>query len=376
MDELTKRTWAEISLKAIEHNYREMRSKLPAGCRFLALIKANAYGHGALPVAAMLEKAGCDYFAVACVDEAEELRSAGIRTPILILGYSPREYVARLAGESVTQAVSSLETARAYSDALSGTGLTLKIHIKLETGMGRTGFDVKRGDVSEVLELLKLPNLEVEGIFTHFAVSDEPSKEEYTRAQLSAFTSAVERIEAESGHTFKIKHCTNSGAMINYPRTYMDMVRPGVALYGMYPADERGDVELIPAMQLKSRVYAITEHPAGDCISYGCTYTAPRDVRLAVIPIGYADGLHRVLSNKAEFLLHGKRVRQVGRICMDMCMVDVTDLDGVNVGDTVTIFGKDGDAVLPVEELAKKADTINYEIVCDVSPRVSRVYVD
>lgn len=375
MDEFTKRTWAEISLKAIEHNYRELRSKLPEGCRFMALVKANAYGHGAIPIASMLESIGCDYFAVSCIDEAEELRGAGIAAPILILGYTPPEYAERLAKENITQAVSGLEAAAAYSEALSGTGRTLRVHLKLETGMGRTGFDVKRGDAAEVIEALKLPSLDAEGVFTHFAVSDEPSRDEYTQKQLAAFRAAVERIEAGSGHSFKIRHCTNSGAMINYPQTYMDMVRPGVALYGLYPAKERGGVELIPAMQLKSRVYAITEHPAGDSISYGCTFTAPRDMRLAVIPIGYADGLHRVLSNEVEFLIHGRRVKQVGRICMDMCMADVTDIPDVMVGDVVTVFGRDGDALLPVEEMAGKAGTINYEIICDVSPRVKRVYV-
>ncbi len=244
--------------------------------------------------------------------------------------------------------------------------------------MGRLGFDVKNRDVSNAVEAVQLPNLQPEGVFTHFAVSDEPSREgceAYTRRQFKAFMDATSEIERRANIKFDIRHCTNSGAMINYPETYLDMVRPGIALYGLYPAKEQGGIALRPAMSLRSRIAAVTDHAAGDSIGYGCTFTAKRPSRFAVIPVGYADGLHRALSNKLEFLIHGKRCPQVGRICMDMCMVDVTGAPDVKAGDVATIFGADGKETISVNELAEKAGTISYELLCAVSPRVPRVYV-
>ena len=378
MEDCKKRTWAEIDLSAIEDNVRSMKSKLPAGCRFLGVVKADAYGHGAVPVAKRLEKCGAGYLAVACIDEAEELRAADIRLPILILGATAADYAVRLSELDVTQAVSSLQMARAFSEKLAAAGKTLKVHLKLETGMGRTGFDVKRGDVSDAVAAVKLPGLDPEGVFTHFAVSDEPARggcDAYTQKQFQVFTDAIAAIERGAGMKFRIRHCTNSGAMINYPAFYLDMVRPGIDLYGLYPGAERGAVALRPAMALRSRIAAVTEHEAGDKISYGCTFTAQRRTRLAVVPIGYADGLFRALSGKLEVLIHGVRCKQVGRICMDMCMVDVTDVPDVREGDTATIFGTDGAETISVDELAEKAGTISYELLCAVSPRVPRVYL-
>ncbi len=378
MDDCKKRTWAEIDLSAIEDNVRSMKSKLPAGCRFLGVVKADAYGHGAVPVAKRLEQYGADYLAVACIDEAEELRAAGVRLPILIFGATAADYAVQLAELGVTQAVSSLEMARAFSEKLAAAGKTLRVHLKLETGMGRTGFDVKRGDVADAVEAVRLPGLDPEGVFTHFAVSDEPARagcDAYTQKQFQIFTDAIASIEREAGLKFRIRHCTNSGAMVNYPAFCLDMVRPGIDLYGLYPGAERGEVTLRPAMALRSRIAAVTEHEAGDAISYGCTFTAQRKIRLAVVPIGYADGLHRTLSGKIEVLIHGVRCRQVGRICMDMCMVDVTDVPDVREGDTATIFGTDGSESISVDELAEKAGTISYEMLCAVSPRVPRVYL-
>ena len=371
------RTWAEIDLSAIEENVRAMTAKLPDGCRFLGVVKADAYGHGAVPVAMRLEVCGCGYLAVACIDEAVELRKAGIKLPILILGMTAADCAKALVDLDVTQTVGDLATAKAYSKALDGTGKKLKVHIKLETGMGRLGFDVKNGDVSNAVEAVQLPGLLPEGVFTHFAVSDEPAREDcdaYTRKQFRAFLDAVSEIERRADMKFAIRHCTNSGAMINYPETYLDMVRPGIALYGLYPAKEHSGIALRPAMSLRSRIAAVTEHEAGDSIGYGCTFTAQRASRFAVVPIGYADGLHRVLSNRIEVLLHGKRCPQVGRICMDMCMVDVTDVPDVRAGDIATIFGADGRERISVDELAEKAGTISYELLCAVSPRVPRVY--
>jgi alanine racemase len=238
--------------------------------------------------------------------------------------------------------------------------------------MGRTGF---RADDDAALEQLcravTMPNFVPEGIFTHFAVSDEFG-DSFTQEQFSRFLRTVTAAESKSGVHFEIRHCTNSGAMVNYEEMYLDMVRPGVALYGCYPAQERGKLDLIPAMELKTRIAVITEHRAGDTISYGRTYTVPHDMRVAVIQIGYADGLHRVLSNKIEVLICGKRAKQIGRICMDMCMVDITDIPEAKEGDVAVIFGRD----LPIEEQAEKAGTISYELLCGVSPRVPRVYID
>ena len=373
MEDMKKRTWAEVSLGAIEHNYRVMRERLPEGCRFLGVVKANAYGHGAIPVAKRLEALGCDYLAVACLDEARELRAADIGLPILILGFTPPEYAGELADLHITQAVGSLDAAVALSEALEGTDKALKIHLKLETGMGRTGFRAfGQWKALPAATAVKLPHLDAEGVFTHFCVSDaEEGVRDFTCEQFRRFTAAVEAIETRAGHKFTIRHCTNSGAMHAFPETYLDMVRPGVSLYGMYPGPVRDQIDLIPAMTLKTRVAYVERHEPGDTVSYGRTFTAERPTETAVLPIGYADGLHRALSNKLTVLVNGHKVPQVGRICMDMCMADVTGL-GVKPGDEVEIFGRD----MPIDDVADLAGTIHYELTCAVGPRVPRVYTD
>ena len=373
MNDLTKRTWAEISLGAIEHNYRAMRAELPAGCRFLGVVKADSYGHGAIRVSKLLEGLGCEYLAVACIDEARQLREAGIGLPILILGFTPAACARELAELGVTQAVGSLEAAQALNDALEGTGLTLKVHLKLETGMGRTGFRVFGGWTAHpAAAAVRLPHLDAEGVFTHFCVSDaDEVTRQFTLTQLDRFRQGVAAIEAEAGKPFVIHHCTNSGAMMSFPDAYWDMVRPGVSLYGMYPGPDRARVQLIPAMTLKTRVAYVEDHEPGDTISYGRTFTVEKPSRMAVLPIGYADGLHRVLSNKLEVMINGRRVKQVGRICMDMCMADVTGLD-VKPGDEVEIFGRN----MPIDDVADLAGTIHYELTCAVSARVPRVYTE
>ena len=370
LNELLKRTWVEVDLDAIEANYRAIRATLPQGCRFLGVVKANAYGHGAIPVARRLEKLGCDYLAVACFDEAAQLRQAGITLPILILGPSPAELAPELARLHLTQAVGDWGMAQALSRTLHGE--TLTIHMKVETGMGRTGFTAgDAGSLVEMQQTLSLPGLAVEGIFTHFAVSDEFG-DDFTVTQFNRFMSTIGALETATGHKFAIRHCANSGAVINYPWACLDMVRPGLALYGMYPAAERGQLTLRPAMALKSRVGIITTHQPGDTVSYGRTFTVERPSRFAVVLIGYADGLHRVLSGKMEVLIRGQRAPQRGRICMDMCMVDVTDLPEVRPGDEVTIFGED----MPIETLAEQAGTISYELCCAPAPRIPRVYLN
>ena len=369
MESTLKRTWAEIDLGRLDHNYRELRRVLPEGCRFAGLCKANAYGHGAVTIAKRLEEIGADYIAVSCYEEAAELRSAGLKMPILLLAPSPAFLAPDIARLDVEQAIGDIDCARGMSRALAGTGLTLRCHIKLETGMGRTGFAVEsEREMAGVRELLTLPGLEPAGVFTHFAVSDEP-EESFTLEQFARFTKAVDELENETGRSLGIRHCANSGAVVNFRETCLDMVRPGLLLYGLYPGAERGDLK--PVMRLLTRVAEITEHHAGDTISYGRIFTCERDMRLAVIPVGYADGLHRSLSGKFDVLINGKRAHQVGRICMDMCMVDVTDMPEVKTGDIVTVFGDEPEAT----ELADIAGTISYELLCAISPRVPRVYI-
>ncbi|MCM1150301.1 MAG: alanine racemase [Butyricicoccus sp.] len=368
----TMRTWAEVSLDNIRRNIKEIKSAFGPETALLGVVKANAFGHGAVPVAKAMLDSGAEYLAVACLAEAEELRAAGINAPILIFGVTPALFAGTLEELGLTQTVGSLSYARELSKHLHGE---LKVHLKLDTGMGRLGFAAGNGaQMREMTEALKLPKLNFEGVFTHFAVSDCPG-DSFTDEQYARFTGAVEQAESALGHRFKIRHCANSGAVINYKQLAMDMVRPGLISYGMYPAEERGGLSLLPALELKSRVYAITEHFPGDTISYGRTYKLDEPKRLAVVPIGYADGLHRVLSGKIDMLIRGQRCPQAGRICMDMCMVDISGVPDCAENDVVTVIGRDGDGQILADELAEKAGTINYEITCAITARVPRVYI-
>ena len=374
MDIRKTRTWAEIDRNALRHNAAELQRVLPPGCALMGVVKADAYGHGAVKVAETLRESGCAYLAVACPEEAFELRQAGETLPILILGAVDAAFAPRLAEENITQAVECLEKGRALSTALH-PGQRLKIHLKLDTGMGRLGFAA--GDsmaLSEAAEVMALPGLETEGVFTHFAVSDTPGGEEYTEEQFALFTAAAAELERQSGKKIPLRHCANSGAVLSFREKgfCLQMVRPGILTYGLYPDKTRGGLDLMPVMTLKSRVSALTRHKKGDTISYGRTWTAERDCTLAVLPVGYADGLQRALSGKLEVELLGRRAPQVGRICMDMCMLDVTDLPEVKVGDVATVFGQGGPSA---EELAEKAGTIPYELTCGISLRVPRIYL-
>lgn len=363
----------------MEHNCRSIRAAMGPNCVFLGVVKADAYGHGAVETAAALRRAGAGYLAVACPSEALALRQAGETLPILVLGAMDAAFAPAMAAENITVTVESLGKAEAFSKALA-PGQILKIHLKLDTGMGRLGFPAAEDAcVDAAMAVLALDNLDAEGIFTHFAVSDEPDTgTEYTRAQFALFTRRVEEIEKSSGKKFRLRHCGNSGAVLHYRQEGfgLDMVRPGLLTYGVYPEKPAGGLELQPAMALRCRVSAVTHHKKGDSISYGRTWTAERDCVLAVLPMGYADGLHRSLSGKLEVLIGGQRAKQVGRICMDMCMVDVTDIPHVQPGDIATVLGSDGAECITANELAYKAGTIPYEILCAVSSRVPRVYSD
>ena len=375
MKQTQTRTWTEIDLSNLEHNYRALRAMLPQGCRFLGVVKADAYGHGAVQVARRLETLGAEYLAVACLDEALELRQAGITTPILILGYTPTERAEALLDNGITQTVYDVEMARALSDAAAAAGKTLKIHVKADTGMSRLGWLCGEADQSAAVEAIAqvyaLPGLEAEGIYTHFANAD--GDEDYTMLQFTRFLDLLEALK-DRGITFAIRHCAASAAALKFPCTHLDMVRPGIALYGHYPDPSCEGLDgpgLRPVMTLKTRVASVKTVPAGTPVSYGCTHVLDRETKLAALTIGYADGLPRLCSDRLEVLVKGSRAPIVGRICMDMCMADVTGLD-VAPGDEVEVFGEH----LPIEDVAALAGTIQYELLCAVSPRVHRAYLD
>ena len=374
MNAQTERTWAEVRPGQIVENMRAIRASLPEGTRFLGVVKADAYGHGAVPIARALQENGADYFAVACLAEALELREAGLTLPILILGNTPPEDVPLLLEHRITQTVADSGYAEAFSAAACAAGGTLRVHIKVDTGMSRLGFLCDEAHLSEsaaaIAAACALPGLEPEGIFMHFAVSDEPGEDcrAYTLRQFYRFTAVVDALSAR-GVAFAIRHCAATGGTLYYPEFALDMVRPGILLYGYGDPERR--LGLLPGMRLMSRVAAVKQYPAGTRVSYGGTFICERDSRMGVIPIGYADGLHRTLSNKARFLTKDGFAPQRGRICMDMCMIDLTELPGVGVGDEVEVFGPGAD----LEALAAQAGTISYELLCAVSPRVPRIYL-
>lgn len=374
MNDLQKRTWAEISLENLRHNYEAIRKSLPAGCRFLGVVKADAYGHGALPVSRLLQEAGADYLAVSCLDEALELRRGGITMPILILGHTPCEYTGTLIEEKITQTVTCLAKALEYSAEAVRLGKELNIHIKLDTGMSRLGFlcagDYFEEGVDNVIRSCRLPGLNPEGVYTHFAVSDEPDEdsEAYTRAQFKLFMDVIAAVKARGGVEFSIRHCANSGATAAYPEMALDMVRPGLLLYGY--GDSSGKLDLRPCMRLVTTVSTIKFYEPGTSVSYGRRFTTDRRTRMGVLAIGYADGLPRLISNKCSFAAKGGFAPQRGSICMDMCMVDLTELPQVDVGSEVELFGP----MNSIYKLSDAAQTIPYELLCAVSKRVPRVY--
>ena len=371
----TARTWAEISLGNLEHNYRALRSCAPDS-KFLATVKANGYGHGSAPVAKRLVELGADYLAVACLDEAVELRRAGIAAPILVLGYTQPELAGEVVALDVTQTVFTPELAQALSEAAGAAGKRAKIHLKADTGMSRLGVldhDPQRA-AAEIAALCALPHLEPEGIFTHFANAD--GDEGYTMLQFTRFLDVLKELEEKYGRAFEIRHCAASAAVLHYPCTHMDMVRPGIALYGHYPdpACEGLDGQgLKPVMSLFSRVAAVRDFPADTPGSYGCTAAfGGEGGRTAGLPIGYADGLHRTLSNQGSVWLDGQPRPIMGRVCMDLCMIGLDGEAEVRPGDVAEIFGER----LPVEGQAELAGTISYELLTAVAPRVPRIYKD
>ena len=374
MESTLRRTWAEIDLDALRHNYEALRRRIGPRVKFLGVVKADAYGHGAVQVSKTLQELGADYLAVSSIDEAMELRENDVTMPILILGHTPKEQVGRLIDCRITQAVTCEAKALEYSEEAARHGGTLKIHIKVDSGMSRLGYlcagEHFESGVDGICRACRLPGLEAEGIFTHFAVSDEPDADsgEYTRQQFALFTRVIDETEKRLGRRFPIRHCANTGAVACYPETFLDMVRPGLLLYGY--GDFAQGLDLRPVMTLKTTVSTIKVYEPGTSISYGRIFKTERRTRMGVVPYGYADGFFRSLSNKCSLMTAEGSAPQRGKICMDMCMIDLTELPGVEVGDEVEIFGKRNS----VETLAAAAGTIPYELTCAVSRRVPRVY--
>ncbi len=379
--------WSEIDLNAISHNVRELCRITSPGSRLMAVVKANGYGHGALEVALVALKNGADCLGVARMDEGVHLRKAGITVPILILGYTPPEHSETLVAHRLIQTVYTFEAAEALSEAAAGLQERAKVHIKVDTGMGRLGLlpDSPRisllgkhlpGNAQRVIEsIFRLPHIEIEGIFTHFATADSQDKT-HTLQQLERFLEFLDKLKAH-GLEFPLRHAANSAALIDLPETHLDMVRPGISIYGFYPSDEvsKERVSLAPAMMLKTRVIHVKMVPAGFHVSYGLTYQTENPTVIATVSAGYADGLNRLLSSRGQMLVRGSRAKIVGRICMDLTLLDVGHIPDVRIGDEVVIFGSQGQEFIPVEEMAEALNTIHYEIVTSVASRVERVFL-
>ncbi len=376
MNDFWKRLWTEINLDNLIFNYKALREALAPSTKICCVVKANAYGHHAPKVAQCLEEAGADFFAVSNIEEAIQLRDCGIEAPVLILGYTPVECARVLADNNISQCVYSTEYAKGLSECAQKAACCVDIHIKIDTGMGRIGFRVDdRSTEADVLSACKLPFLNPVGIFTHFAVSDvgEAGKE-FTLEQYKKFSGLVGRLK-EKGTSFHYVHCANSAAAMDYPELGLDMVRAGIILYGLLPSDcTKNALPLKKVMSLKTVVSHIKEIDTGDTVSYGCTFTASKRTKIATVPMGYADGFWRSNGKSSPpMLLRGKQAPIVGRICMDQLMLDVTEIDSVQMGDEVTVFGtQEGNTV---DEFASANGTINYEIVCAVGRRVPRVFI-
>ena len=380
-------TWAEIDLNAYAHNITELKRIAGKGTRLMAVVKADGYGHGAIEIAREALKNGSENLGVARINEAVQLREAGLDAPILIFGYTPPSLAQTLIKYDLTQTVYSIAAANSLSGLADRQGRKINVHIKVDSGMGRLGLMLNTpaagslsnrpplNPIHEVLSISRLPGLTVEGIFTHFATADSADKS-YANRQLEDFLDFVSRLH-RAGLEPPIKHAANSGALIDMPDSHLDMVRPGIATYGLYPSDEvnKSRVALKPVMTLKSRIIHLKKVPAGFNISYGITYQTKKPTTIATVPVGYADGFSRLLSNRGYMLVHGQKVPIVGRVCMDLTMLDVGSVPGVQIEDEVVVFGQDGNKAITADEVAAKLSTINYEIVSTITGRVVRVYL-
>ena len=374
--EKCNRVKAVISLDAVEHNFHEMRKNIAQDTKMIAVVKANAYGHGAVQIAHLIQN--YDYiwgFATATAEEALALRKAGVMKPILILGIVFDEYYPELVRNHIRPAVCEYEEARKLSAEAVSQGETVHIHIALDTGMTRIGFADIPESVEEIRKIAALPNLEIEGMFTHFARADEYDRSP-AMVQLERYREFSGRV-AEAGVEIPLHHCSNSAGIIRVPEANLSIVRAGITIYGIYPSAqvETDIVRLAPVMELKSHVTYVKDVEPGTAISYGGTFIADRKLRVATVPVGYADGYPRQLSNKGWVLIHGQKASILGRICMDQFMVDVTDIPDVCKGDEVTLIGRDGDEFISMDEMGELSGRFSDEFACDISTRVPRIYI-
>lgn len=369
------RVQARVDLNAIRHNLLQIRNRLHKDTKLMAIIKADAYGHGSVPIAKVLDEGSIDAYGVAIIEEAIELREAGIKKPILVLGYTPKEQYNLVVAYDVTQTVFQYEMAEALSAEAVRQGKTAKIHIKLDTGMSRIGYPDTKESVEEIKRISLLQGIEIEGLFTHFAKADETDTTS-AKEQLRRFLAFSELLQ-QAGVHIPIRHASNSAGIINIKDAEFDMVRCGIATYGIYPSDEvdHEEVSLIPAMEIISHVIYVKELEEGVGVSYGGTFITKRKTRVATVPVGYADGYSRNLSNLGKVIIHGQYAPIIGRICMDQFMVDVTDIKDVQQGDKVTLLGRDGASYISAEELSEWSHSFPYELVCTVGKRIPRVYI-
>lgn len=369
-----KRTWANIDLDAAEQNYQVIREQLKPETKLCCVVKANGYGHGAVQLSKLYEKLGADYLAVSNIEEAIQLRHAEVSLPILILGYTDPRCASQLSEQKITQCVFSYEYGKALSENSIEQGVEVVIHLKIDSGMGRIGFLCVEDDLERASEVCSLPGLKVEGIFTHFASADEgQGGKEYTLGQFNKFMYSISFLETK-GIAFVIRHCANSAGIFDYPEMHLDMVRAGIVLYGLQPSSVlHNPGKIRPVLSLKTIIDHIKTVQSGDCISYGREFKAEHDMRVATIPIGYADGLWRSnFHNHMAVEVEGKLAPIIGRVCMDQCMIDVTGIPEAAVNSKVTVYGTEG--VISVDHIAESNRTINYEIVCALGERVPRVY--
>ena len=374
-----RRTWVEINLDALDHNYETIRAALTPGTEMMAIVRADAYGHGVEHTVRAFTACGCTWFGVSNLEEALQVRTVNPDCDILILGYTPPEHVQTLALNNITQAVFNGEYAALLSAAAVANGVTVSVHVKVDTGMTRLGFVFQDSvadaeTILEIAQVCRLPGLYPEGIFTHFSSADEEDGEVFTRLQFDLFLTLIQALKFE-GITFRYRHCCNSAATVLYPEMHLDLVRPGIILYGLMPAQwMRGKIDLRPIMRLKSVVSMTKTVEAGTPVSYGRAFVTGGETRIATVPIGYADGYPRMLTGKAKMQVGGVDVPVIGRICMDQCMLDITGAGDVADGMAVTVYSDDPASPLCVDALAASIGTINYELTCGVNKRVPRIY--
>ena len=367
--------WAEIDLDCLSHNVREIRKRVGEKVKIAAVVKANGYGHGCLEMSGELLSLGVDMICVSSINEAFEIRKEHKEAEILVLGFIPLENLSKAINFDITHTVFSYSQGLALNEAAKISGKNVKIHIKIDTGMNRTGFHPDEQSISEIVELSKLDELVIQGIYSHLATADEKDKS-FAFAQFQLFNNFVKELEGK-GLNIPIKHISNSAAVIDLPEMNLDMVRPGIILYGIYPSDEvkKSEILLKPVMTLKARVNFVKTLKEDGGISYGLTYRGKKGQRIATIPIGYADGYTRLLSNVGEVLIGGIKSKVVGTICMDQCMLDVTKIQGIEVGTEAILFGTDGKDEINVSEVAERCGEIPYELLCAIGRRVPRVYL-